>query len=105
MTYDSKFDHWPTAPQATWPAKNAKVITPSNTLDITDAAGDAFPMYTKGLYIGGAGNITVIMAGNKADDTTTVLFTGLLVGLVYPFQIRRILVTGTSATLIVGLFD
>lgn len=103
-SYDSAKDHWPTAPQATWPAHNAKVITPSDTKDVTDATGDNFPMYCKGFYVGGAGNVVAVMAGNHTDDAT-VTFTGLLAGVVYPFQIRRIFATNTTATLIVGLFD
>ena len=54
---------------------------------------------TRGIYVGGAGNIT----GRFVDATADVLITGLLVGNVYPFVLSHIRATGTTATLIVAL--
>ena len=77
---------------ATVSAHRASAITPS---DVT-----VFEQPTRGLYIGGAGNITVDMA----DGGSSVLFVGLLGGGVYPFQVTRIYATGTTATNIVALY-
>lgn len=77
---------------ATVSAHRASAITPS---DVT-----VFAQPTRGLYIGGSGNITVEMA----DGGTSVLFVGLMSGIVYPFQVTRVYAAGTTATNIVGLF-
>lgn len=77
---------------ATVSAHRASAITPS---DVT-----IFQQPTRGIYIGGAGNITVDMA----DGGSSVLFVGLMAGVVYPFQVTRVYATGTTATSIVGLF-
>lgn len=73
------------------PASAAFAITPSDTVDL------AFP--AKALYVGGNGNVSVILQ----DDTEAVLFTGLVGGSVYPFQIKRVMNTNTTATSLVAL--
>lgn len=77
---------------ATVSAHRASAITPSNAT--------VFVQPTRGLYIGGSGNVTVEMV----DGGTSVLFVGLMSGIVYPFQVTRVYATGTTATNIVGLF-
>lgn len=66
---------------------DAAVITPS----------DATMLDLIGLYIGGAGNVTVETAtGNSC------LFSALPVGAQIALGIRKVMSTGTTATLIVG---
>jgi hypothetical protein len=55
--------------------------------------------YTKGIFIGGAGNVSAIM-----NDGSTVVFTGLVVGVVYYFSVKQINATATTATNIVALY-
>lgn len=53
---------------------------------------------TKGLYIGGAGDVAVQMY-----DGTSVTFVGVVAGSVLPIMVKKVLSTGTDATNIVGL--
>lgn len=69
---------------------NSFAIVPSDTVNL--------PVPVDSIYVGGAGNITVLM-----PDGTTVLYTALPVGT----QLRvpqpvRVMSTGTTATLLVG---
>ncbi len=77
---------------ATVSAHRASAVTPSDAT--------VFAQPTRGVYIGGAGNITA----DFADGGSSVLLVGLMSGVVYPFQLTRVYATGTSATNIVGLF-
>jgi hypothetical protein len=75
---------------ATVSAYDASAVTPSDSTDL---------LPTRGLYIGGAGNIKVDMAlGN------TVTFNGLLAGTVLPVQVVKVYSTDTTATDIVALY-
>lgn len=69
---------------------NAVAITPSDT-----ALLDPPPI---GFMVGGAGNIVVETIGGQA-----LTITAAAVNTVYPFKIRRVRSTGTTATAIVGL--
>jgi hypothetical protein len=71
------------------PAHGAAAVTPS---DATRLA------VTRSLYIGGTGNLNVEMA-----DEMVVLFSNVAVG-IFPIQVRRVLSTSTTATLIVALY-
>ena len=75
---------------ATVPAFGAAAVTPNDSTDIA---------VCRSVYIGGAGNMKATMA-----DDSVVTFTGLLVGAVYPFQVKRVWSTGTTATLIIALY-
>jgi hypothetical protein len=69
-------------------AADAFAITPSDTA----------PNVTRGVYVGGAGNVTVVtLAGS------TVTFTAVPVGTVVPIQTKLVKATLTTATLLVGL--
>jgi hypothetical protein len=72
------------------PARNAAAVTTHNTNDL--------PVVARALWIGGEGDISVIMAG----DDTPVTFRGVF-GLV-PFSVRRVRTTGTTATDIVAIW-
>lgn len=68
----------------------AKVITPSDSAEVNCSA----------VYVGGTGNLTVIMR----DDTATTLFSTIPAGTVLEIACAKIMSTGTTATTIVGLF-
>jgi hypothetical protein len=72
-------------------ASVAFAITPTDGVDLTSN--------TRALWIGGAGTLTVNMAG----DGNSVLFSGISAGTLLPIQVSRVSSTGTTATLIVGL--
>jgi hypothetical protein len=74
------------------PAVNAAAITPSDTTDLTQ--------FTRFLYVGGTGDVTVNMAGTGA----TILFKAIPVGTVLPIRVSRVLATGTTATNLVALW-
>lgn len=55
---------------------------------------------TRALYIGGAGDVAVIFAG----DTAAVTLAGALAGSVLPVQVTKVMSTNTTATNIVALY-
>jgi hypothetical protein len=72
-------------------ARNAVAVTPSNDDDLT---------YTsRAVFVGGAGNLNVDMAGGD-----TVLLTGLLAGSFLPISVNRIRSTSTTATNIIAFW-
>ena len=71
------------------PAKYGAAVTPSNSVNL------AAP--TRGLYIGGGGNISVEMLNG------TVSFSAVQAG-IFPIQVTRVNATGTTATNIVALW-
>lgn len=81
------------------PMESAVVVTKSDSTDIVPPSGPARP--TRGLLIGGAGNVTVNFA-----DGSSVLITipATACGVVLPLAITRVLSTGTTATLMVAFF-
>jgi hypothetical protein len=76
----------------------AAAVTPSNTVDIPYVGGGDIK-WDCVLYIGGAGNLRVLTAGE--DDVT---FTGVLAGSFLPVQVKRVFASGTTATNIVALW-
>lgn len=78
-------------------ATHAVAITPSDTVQIKDANGNI--VQTRGIYVGGAGNVTVIM-----DKGQTVTFTAPPVGSILPIETSQVKATSTTATLLVALY-
>jgi hypothetical protein len=76
---------------ASGPVNGAVAVTPDNSNDLTNT--------TRGIYVGGAGNIKVDMA-----DGTTVTFTAIAIGIVHPLRVKRVYATGTTATTILALY-
>ena len=72
------------------PASRAFAITPSDSTDLATPA--------RSLYVGTAGNLSVILVG----DTAAVTFTNVQAGY-HPIRVKRIRATGTTATGIIGL--
>lgn len=69
---------------------SAAAITPSDATVFAQ---------TRGLYIGGAGNVAVTMA-----DGASVTFNALTVGVVHLLSVKQVKATGTTATNIVALY-
>jgi len=72
------------------PAGNAEAVTPSDATDLT--------YVSRGLYVGGAGNVAVVMVSGAA-----VTFTNILAGTILPIRLSRIKSTGTTATNLIAL--
>lgn len=74
------------------PARQAIAITPSDTTNIS--GGNIM----RGIYVGGAGNISIEVANG------TVVLYGAVAGSVLPVRTTRVNATGTTATNLVGLY-
>lgn len=70
----------------------AVAVTPSDTVDLATGA-------TKGIYVGGAGNLKADMANG-----TTATFNALAVGVLHNLSVKRVYATGTTATVIVAVY-
>lgn len=75
------------------PASGAYAITPGDATQLTQ---------TRGLYVGGAGDLAVEML-NPESGGATVIFKAVPVGTLLPIAVERVLSTGTTATFIIGL--
>jgi hypothetical protein len=70
------------------PAYDCEAVTPHDTNEIE----------FRSLFVGGAGNISLVTLNGN-----TVAFTGVLAGSILPVQGRKVRSTGTTATNIVAL--
>ena len=73
------------------PAKSAFDITPHNTNDLT--------YVTRGIYVGASGDLKVDMANGE-----TVIFVDIAAGVIHPLRVKRVYLTGTDATGIIGVY-
>ncbi len=72
---------------------NAETITPADT----DLAN-----FTKAIYVGGTGDLAVMMADDQGDSI--VVFKAVPVGTTLNIRCKQIRTTDTTASLIVALF-
>jgi metal-dependent HD superfamily phosphatase/phosphodiesterase len=75
------------------PATGGLAVTPSDSADVTNGRA-------RSLYIGGAGDVTVVFARGSAPVTHV----GVPAGTVLPVEVTRVMVTGTTATNIVAWY-
>ena len=78
------------------PARNALAITKSDTAKLPHVA-------SKGISVNVAGDIAVRFV-NQADNATAIVLT-VVAGVLYPYHIKWVLSTGTTATGITVFFD
>jgi len=78
------------APLLDSPSGDAFAITPHADEDLATS--------TRGIYVGVTGNINLITVGGQ-----TVLFENLPAGFILPVRAKRVLVSLTSATKLIGL--
>lgn len=81
----------------TSPADEAVVVVPSDTVN-QFGTGATSPL-TRGLYVGGTGDVSVQMA----NIGTAVVFKAVPVGTILPIIITRVNSTNTTASLMVAL--
>jgi hypothetical protein len=74
------------------PGASGFAVVPSNTDDLV--------RQTRGLYVGGAGDVKV----DLADDGEELVFKNVPAGTTLPIQVKKVWATGTSATYIIALF-
>ncbi len=77
--------------ELTEPSGHQVAVTPSDSVNLE--------AMTRGIYIGGAGNLAYYSA--LGDEIT---LTGVLAGTLLPFRVYRILSSGTTATNITAIF-
>ena len=75
----------------TAPADKYIAITPHDSTNLA--------ISTRGIFVGGAGNLVAV-----DEDGNAVTFTGVLAGVVYPLRCKRVNDTNTTATGLVGLY-
>ena len=73
------------------PVKNAFAITGSDT--------DLLQQPTRGIYVGGSGDVVAVLVGG--DEVT---FTSLVAGVIHPIRAKQIKSTNTTATSIIGVY-
>jgi hypothetical protein len=80
------------APGMTSPASAHFGITPNDSADLA--------ILPRGIFVGGAGDITIV---DKNGDSAT--YTVAAVPFILPFRGVRVMATGTTATALVGMTD
>lgn len=73
-------------------------VASGNWQTISPSDSSQFVTSTRGVYVGGAGNLDVLSEGGQR-----VTFIGVLAGMYYPLCIKQVFTT-TTATNLVGLF-
>jgi len=76
------------------PASGAFAITPSDT--------QRLPGQTRGVYVGAAGNLVVVMGNQEAPNTVT--FFSVPAGSLLPICVHYVFSTGTTAGSLVGVY-
>ncbi len=74
------------------PATSAEAVVPNDST-VLEA--------TRGLWVGGAGDIVVVMSGG---DGSSVTLSGVTAGTLLPLSVIGVDATDTTATLIVALY-
>jgi len=72
-------------------ASSAIAVTPSDSTPLSNV--------TRWMFVGGTGNLTVVM-----NDGTTAEFPGVPAGTLLPVRVSQVKATGTTATEIVALW-
>lgn len=81
----------------TLPSANYVAVSPNDSTDLS--------YYTRGVYVGGAGNMVVTTLPSSAGGTAAdVTFSGLPAGIILPIRVARVKNTNTTATNIVALY-
>lgn len=95
-------DDGQTAGSRTWVLNQARLfaaVTPSDSADLSTAPTRA--IYTSGTSGAAACNLAVRGADN---GTTAITFVNIQPGVVYPFQIQRVMASGTTCVNIIAMY-
>lgn len=74
-------------------ARDAVAITPNDGADLNKIP-------TRGIYVGVSGNIKV----DLIDGTSSVTFTNVPAGAIFPISVKRVYSSDTTATGIIGIY-
>lgn len=74
------------------PAKGSYAVTPSDATVLSPLP--------RALYVGGAGNVAVMLS----EDSAAVTLIGVAAGQTLPVRAKRVMATNTTATNIVALY-
>lgn len=74
----------------------------SNAVAVVFSTGLFDPTFiTRGIYVGTAGHVQVLMASERTNDTTYVTFKNVPAGTLLPIRARRIVeVSGTATDMV-----
>ena len=79
--------------------KSSAVYGATSGVAVTKSDSTVLPV-TRGLWVGGAGDVAVIFTG----DTAALTLAGVTAGSMLPVQVTKVMSTNTTATLIVALY-
>lgn len=79
--------------------RRVELDSPGDAFAVTPHATNFLPYATRGIYVGGAGDVSGYTVSGAA-----VTFVGVQAGTVIPVRLARIRVAGTTATNIIGLY-
>ena len=82
-------------PQIDGPVSSGFQIEPSD-VDL--------PSVTRAIYVGGAGNITITLAGYRGEGSLDLTFVGVTAGTILPVRAIKVKAEGTTATELLGLY-
>jgi hypothetical protein len=83
-----------------FPSQAPSLIGPiENGFSVTPSDGSDQPQVSRAIWVGGAGNLSVVTRGGD-----TITFVGVPSGTLIPIRAKRIRSTGTTATSIVALY-
>jgi hypothetical protein len=68
-------------------------------LDITPSDANYLSRPVRAIYVGGTGNLAVTM-----EDGSEVTFQAIPVATILPIRVKQVKATGTTATLLIGLY-
>lgn len=77
-------------PGATFPPTQAQAVTASDGVELPDS--------TKGIYVGGGGDLSLVLL----NDTAPVNLVDVPAGVLLPLCVKKVMATGTTATDIVA---
>jgi hypothetical protein len=79
-------------------AYGVEAVSPRDGFVVTKSDTVSFSVPVAGLYVGGAGDVTVL-----TQLGTTLLFSAVPAGTILPIRCSKVFSTGTTATLITAL--
>lgn len=82
--------------------RTANATAPAHEAFVVSTSDSTLLPCTRSLYIGGAGNVAVYMAGG--ENPSSVIFYSVAAGTILPIQVTKVLSTGTTATNILALY-